>query len=246
MDTPRPALLMTRPRAASERFVSALPVEVADRVEVCIAPLMEIALSDAPITAADAQGVIFSSANGVQAARAAGLEPRLPAFCIGRATTAAATGAGWNASFAGEDADALVATLARTRPATPLLHLHGAHTRGDIAGRLTAAGLPTRGLPVYDQRLLPLSPAAKRHLAGQTPVIAPLFSPRTARQFAEQIAAPDRVHAIALSPAVAEVLAGKSFASLVTVDRPEADLMIGAIAGNLARLCRVEGRGEPQ
>ena len=138
MDTPRPVLLMTRPRAASERFVSALPVEVADRVEVCIAPLMEIALSDAPITAADAQGVIFSSANGVQAARAAGLEPRLPAFCIGRATTAAATGAGWDARFAGEDADALVATLARTRPATPLLHLHGAHTRGDIAGRLTA------------------------------------------------------------------------------------------------------------
>ena len=62
-------------------------------------------------------------------------------------------------------------------------------------------------------------------------------------QYLKDIALPPSITA---STDVAEVLAGKSFASLVTVDRPEADLMIGAIAGNLARLCRVEGRGEPQ
>lgn len=86
------------------------------------------------------------------------------------------------------------------------MHLHGEHTRGDVAARLRAAGLAVEARMVYRQVELPLSDTAHALLQGEAPVILPLFSPRSARLLAGQIEpprAPCRIVAISTATAQA-------------------------------------------
>lgn len=59
---------MTRPRAAAERFVAQLPSRTRSRVTVLYSPILEIHPLSAQVDTTGVQGVIFSSANGVNAA----------------------------------------------------------------------------------------------------------------------------------------------------------------------------------
>lgn len=203
-------VLLTRPRAQSEAFATILTQRFA-QLDIVIAPLIEIVPMGDPGDLGDlgeVAGVIFSSMNAVAHA---GPGRDLPAYCVGAQTTDAARAAGFAAICEGRTADELVAALTASRPAGPLLHLHGRHQRGDIAGRLAQAGLTVRGRVIYDQAAVPPGTAFQTALARR-PLIAPLFSPRTATLFAEASgthwgnAVPDRVHLIALSAAVAEAL----------------------------------------
>ncbi|QUJ76149.1 uroporphyrinogen-III synthase [Sulfitobacter albidus] len=192
----KPTLLLTRPAESAERFAAALdPVAIAG-MRVLIAPLMRI---DPVATEPPAvEAAIFTSAQGPRhAPPGAGR----PAYCVGAQTTAAARAHGWQAICAGQTAAALVDTLRTDPPAGRLTHLAGAHQRGDIAERLRDAGLHAMRHTIYRQVLLPLSDAARDALEG--PAIVPLFSPRTARQFCEQLALPaPQARLILLSAAV--------------------------------------------
>ena len=57
-------LLMTRPLAAAERFVTSLPEAARAGLQVIYAPLMEIRPEKASVSLQDVKGVIFTSANG--------------------------------------------------------------------------------------------------------------------------------------------------------------------------------------
>ena len=158
----------------------------------------------------------------------------------------AARDAGWAAQTRGDTADALVANLIARRPPAPLLHLCGRHRRGQIAERLTQAGLPTSECAIYDQRLLGAPSEVQARLnAGQT-VIAPVFSPRTARQFVEEFATLGHIHAIALSDAVADPLLSCGFASVSTACRPDARAMAEELRRVLAETARLEAKGSAQ
>jgi uroporphyrinogen-III synthase len=150
--------------------------------------------------------VILSSETGAQAA--ASLKARLPdhAFCVGDRTAAAARLAGFAATSAQGDAAALLA-LILSDPPGPLLHLRGQDTRGDLARRLSARGVP-----------------------------APLFSPRSAAILGAEcvrIAATAPIHVVALSPAVAEA-ARFSIQSVQVADQPNAKSLIQAMAAHFA------------
>lgn len=242
----RPVLLLTRPAEASERFASQLPPDVLARVDLIISPLIRIEPLVQSLDFGPARGLIFTSANGVRVVDGVTEDRLLPSYCVGEKTAATARDAGWNAHALGATADELVAALLRDRPEGPLLHLSGEHTRGDIAARLCAAGLPTAETAVYAQPLQPLDDAAQRALVGKMPVIVPLFSPRTARHFAEQAIGPAPVHAIALSESVAEPLKPKGFSRVDVALRPDAGAMVEAIAACLAGITRVEGARPPQ
>ncbi|WP_011457194.1 uroporphyrinogen-III synthase [Jannaschia sp. CCS1] len=192
-----PTLLLTRPRPASERFARGL-----EGADIIIAPLMEIVGTGAEIDLAGVHGLILTS----QAAVPFVPQTTLPAYCVGARTTAVARGAGISADFVGEDADALVQALAARRPDGPLLHLHGTHTRGDIARRLSAHGITVQSLTLYDQRDCPPDPAFYDAIT-RPDLIVPLFSPRSAILFAaaSQTLRDDTV-LLALSPAVAHAL----------------------------------------
>ena len=224
-----PTLLLTRPRAQSLRFAAELDTGT---VRVLIAPLMEIESMDAIPDPDTFAGVIFSSVNGV--AHAPEGQGR-PAYCVGAATTRNAAARGWDAVQGGETASELIVDVLARHPRGPLLHLAGAHTRGDIAETLADAGLPTQRVTLYRQILLPLE--AEACAALQTPCIVPLFSPRTAAHFANEAGnlAP-MAHLIALSSAVGAPLRAMTVADLLVLDAPQAILMRNAVENLCATL----------
>ncbi|MEY8839765.1 uroporphyrinogen-III synthase, partial [Cribrihabitans sp. XS_ASV171] len=215
-------LLMTRPKAASERFVAQLPDEVRSFLNPIYSPLLDLQPTETSIDLNDTRGLIFTSMNGVNVAARQIVERDMPAFCVGHATTHAAQQAGWDARFAGESSEVLIANLLRDRPATPLLHLRGEYSRGRLAETLTRLGLSVREAIIYEQRLLPFSDEALAALAGKQPVLAPLFSPRTARQFADLHRGQAPLWLAALSEAVAKPLESLPFERLKIAKRPEA------------------------
>ncbi|MEQ6202972.1 uroporphyrinogen-III synthase [Sulfitobacter sp. HNIBRBA2951] len=215
-------LLLTRPRPSAQAFVDALNVAALAKVDVVIAPLMEIVrYGDAP-DIGPSQQVIFTSANAV--AFAPDGQGRA-AFCVGAQTTRLAKQRGWTAQQMGDTAQQLIAAI-QAHPLTgDLIHLGGVHTRGDIAQTLTQAGINTTHTPIYDQILLPLD--SQGQAALQRPSIVPVFSPRSAVQLAAQTAgALHHAHIIALSEAVAAPLRGESCADLTVLPKPQAIYMV--------------------
>ncbi|MFC6688902.1 uroporphyrinogen-III synthase [Jhaorihella thermophila] len=234
-------LLMTRAREASDRFLALLPAETRADLRVIHSPLIETVPLDVELSLAGVRGVIFTSANGVSAAARLTERRDLPAWCVGGATTAAARAHRWGAECVGRDADELVRTLIARRPEDPLSHLRGVHARGDIAARLSAAGIETREAVVYDQRLLPLTPQAVQALAGADPVIVPLFSPRAARHFASLATGRAPLYLAAMSHAVAEPVSSLNFNTLKVSKAPTAQTMAQAVTSLVARAGRVVG-----
>ena len=228
MTVHRPVLLLTRPRAASDALADEIGARLGDAVDVVVSPLIDIVHLPGPLALNGVRGLIFTSANGVEAAAALTPNRDLPAYCVGPATTRQADAAGWRAEMAGPDAEALVRRLKALRPDAPLLHLRGRHARGDIAGQLGAAGVPVREQIVYDQTSLPLSEAALECLRADAPVIVPLFSPRSARLFAE--ASPGPVAAVAaISHAVADALPDGLARRVAVAEAPNGEAMLSLL-----------------
>ena len=227
MNSTCPTILLTRPAPASRRFAQRLQ-DAGVAVPIVTSPLMRID----PLTVSlpeGLRGVLFTSKNGVAA-----VEGRdLPAWCVGDATAEAAAQAGWRAVSAGGDAEALYRRLLADAPKGPLLHLRGEHARGDLAQRLSAAGVETSETVVYRQVTEPLGPEAWQVLSGDSPVLVPLFSPRSAETFLAEGPFRAPVEGIAISAAVADILAKAGVARIDVAAEPTADAMFRAI---LARL----------
>ncbi len=91
------------------------------------------------------------------------------------------------------------------RPRLPLLIARGQDQAVDLVALLKAGGVRAEDVVVYAQDLQSLTPAAQALLAGAGPVIAPLFSARTAAHLAAQPEVRSRrcpLIVAALSPAV--------------------------------------------
>lgn len=217
---------MTRPRAQSIGFVDALPGGLAERLAPIISPLIEIAPLDAAVSVEPHDAVIFTSTNGVDCASPGQGQT---AYCVGPATTQAALQKGWYARQCGETSAELVAYLKKLHPETRIWHLAGVHTRGSVAQKLCDSGINVSHIPLYDQATPPLTVEALNVLKAEKPVILPLFSPRTATQFARQAPAATGVHAISISEAVAENIARMQMETQVIAGRPNAGSMVEAI-----------------
>lgn len=237
---------MTRPQEAAERFVSALPRAIGRRLTPVYSPLITIAPFVQAIDLGDARGLIFTSVNGVAIAATQMHRRDLPCYCVGESTTKAARQAGWSADFAGPTAEALIESLHRNQPVAPLLHLRGTHSRGAVAARLTAMGCLTREQVIYDQPLLPLTQEALIALNGSDPVLAPLFSPRTARQFANQHVGGAPLHLAALSSAVAKSVKHLKSISIIVSPTPNSTAMAQLVGQMIESADRVEGRKRAQ
>ncbi|NOD76020.1 MULTISPECIES: uroporphyrinogen-III synthase [unclassified Ruegeria] len=236
---------MTRPRAASKRFVAQLPTRVRSRVQVIYSPILEIRPLSVAVETEGVKGLIFTSANAVNAAASKGVDRTLPAYCVGPSTTGTAKGYGWQAEMVGAAAEELVGYLLKNRPDSPLLHLRGEHTRGNIAARLTESGLTVREQPVYQQLLLPLTPEAADAADRNLPVIAPLFSPRTARHFADIWSGSAPLWLAAISQATADPLYSMDYAHLKIAKAPTPKKMRKAVKKLVKHVLRVEGGEVP-
>jgi len=237
---PSATVLLTRPAAQSARFAAALEAGFSGRLLYLTSPLLVPEWVADTVPRRDWKAILLTSETGAEAAILRRVADRLPdlALCVGQRTAEVAA-AGFRVQVAGGDAAALLALARGAGLPGPMLHLRGRDARGDLAARLTAVGIETAEIIVYDQRAQPLGPAAMVALQSAATVIVPLFSPRTAALFVAEVLrigtrAP--LHLAALSPAVADALAPLSSAKVEIAERPDAPAMIEAIGlllGNL-------------
>lgn len=226
-------LLITRMRPDAERFAQAISAAWGQPLTVHIEPAFRIEAIDVG-SAPQVGDIICTSANGVAQIARLGLAP-LAVWCVGDRTAGAAQDAGYQAISARGDADDLVKLILAKRPNGPLLHVAGRDTRGNIADRLTSAGLPCKTLMAYQQ--VPNAPsAALGQLAGRSGhVVAPVFSPNSALILATQDWDATR-HGVAMSPAVADVLTDQGFDTVTTAKAPAEAAMIDATLAVLGHL----------
>ncbi|MCU0826341.1 MAG: uroporphyrinogen-III synthase [Tabrizicola sp.] len=227
-------VLLTRPEEQSRAFAANLVQRFGSRLRPVISPLMAIEYLTPDVPEGPFSGLIFTSANAVEAA----LRLRFPlpnkAWCVGEKTASRAGAAGFAARSADGDADALVAAILASPPEGRLLHLRGEDTRGEVADRLRAGGVETAEAVVYRMSRCALSTEAKELLQSKGVVIVPLFSPRSAMLFSEEL--PEdrmaRLQLVALSAAIAEA-ATVPDADMVVVRKPSALAMLDAIGNFL-------------
>ncbi|SFJ26732.1 uroporphyrinogen-III synthase [Jannaschia pohangensis] len=227
-------VLLTRPLADAEALAAQLRAEGVERV--VISPLLRIvAFGDLPALTG---GLIFTSVNAVEAFAALGGRRGLPAWVVGPRTAAAAEAAGCEVQGVAPDAATLVLTIPADAP--PLTHLRGDVQRGDLAADLTARGLKAVSQVIYRAEAQALSPDAVEVIAAG-PVLAPLYSPRSAALLFEAVPGDryDRILAICLSRAVADAC---PVPPLAVSDRPDGPAMMQTIRNNLHPRA-VEGPG---
>jgi uroporphyrinogen-III synthase len=229
----RPAVLVTRPAAASARFASTLADRFGDRVEPILSPLMQPVFHQPALPQQRFDAVVFTSEAGVEGARhlmASGVSLPTRAFCVGNLTAKVAATHGFEAQSAEGDASALVAMILRSAVGGPLLYLHGRDTRGDLAEQLNSAGIVTHSALVYQQDPFPLSPLAVSRLAQPGPVLVPLFSPRSADLFCAALpASMAPLYLAAMSAAVATQADPIPHHALRVAARPDGDAMLDTL-----------------
>ena len=214
-----PILIITRPAPAGAAFADAVQTAFGAPLQVIHAPALRIV--PLAFTLPAARDVIFTSVRAVDQAPSG---QDLTAWCVGDATARAAQAKGYTTRSAGGDAEALVALILSERPAGPLVHIAGRHRRGAIDARLNAAGLRCTTVEAYDQVAEPIPDALTRAAAGTAPLVAPVFSPRSA-QGLMGLTGPAPLHVIAISAAVAALFRPLGPASLLTAGHPDADHM---------------------
>lgn len=237
-----PVILLTRPAPDSAAF-AALLAERLPEVRVVISPLLRVEVTgDLP---AEADGLIFTSRNGVRAYAALG-GPARPCYCVGPGTAAEARAAGFEAKSAGGDVSDLEALIRAEAPAGRWLHLHGRHVRGDLAGALRRAGIAAEGVAIYDQRAQPLSEEARAVLAGDAPVVAPVFSPRTAKLLSQGENPRAPVYVVAMSAAVAAALGDWPRTKCTIAGQMDVGSMVETTVECTELAARVEGGRTPK
>lgn len=198
-------ILLTRPRDAAERTARALReagLAQGLSLSVVVSPILRIELFAVSARLDRDCALVLSSAHAVAALQQAGKADGQRAYCVGASTAHAAQAAGLEALSADGDAADLVRLVQRSHAAGPLVWLRGAHHRESLSDGLRAAGFDMSECVVYDQRPCPLDARARNILAEPSPVLLPIYSPRSAHllgQACRDAAAP--LELVAISPA---------------------------------------------
>ncbi len=182
-------LLITRPRNDAE----ALAAELAEHgITSAIEPLLEIRNLDAAVDFKGVQAILITSANGARALAAASPERNLPVFAVGDGSAQTARDLGYGqVESAGGDVDDLAALVGRSlKPeGGTLLHAAGSALAGDLGGAMVDIGFDYRRVVLYEAvKSDGLSEACRSTIAADGFDGVLLYSPRTARSFADLVA----------------------------------------------------------
>lgn len=222
-------------------FWQDLPEAVRDSVDILINPLLSIHQTG-PLPSLDGvSGLIFTSANALNAYRALGGSRRdIPAIAVGEGTAAAARSLGFAVDVAGGNADRLVQHVLDCGYTGPLVHLRGDVSIGDVAKRLTSKGVPTTEAVLYEQRLEPFTQECREALSQDRPIIVPVFSPRTARQLGVESVGLGAFAYAAISQAVADALPFGDSARCRIARAPNRDGMVALVSEMISDAVKLE------
>lgn len=217
-----PTLLLTRPSAQSKVFLKACEAGAGRELRAVISPLMQIEPTGTVPDLDRYATIIFTSANGVNSiSERASLVGR-SVLTVGEMAAIAARSAGAEAMPLGGDVEEFLSEAAHVKG--PALFCRGVHSRGDLAERLRDKGHRVDEAVVYDQVAVPLTEEAERLLADVGPVVAPLFSPRSAHLLTDQGPFAARMSIVAMSAAVAD--AWSQTGEVVIADTPVMQAMV--------------------
>lgn len=229
-------LLLTRPRAASERFRARIEPTLSMPVETIISPVMEIEFRDPIPLHVAYDAVVLGSENAARAAALWVPSKGTRAFCVGARTGLVARNLGFSVVSANGDSRDLLKILLATESSLRFLHIRGDHSAGEIVQTLRRNGREAAEEIAYCQRPLSLTENALNALAGKIPIVLPLFSPRSATLFFEQGPFEGTIHAVAMSENVASCIPLGSVENLTVVETPDIGEMLEATLCRLASL----------
>ncbi len=220
---------MTRPAAQARRFAESFAERFGEDWPKLLAPMQRIVGLNPEVP--EARELVFTSENAVAAYAALSPAAGRRAWCVGSRTAAAAARAGFAPVTGPGDGAALTRIIIAAAPQPPLLVARGAHQAVDVAKALNSAGIETHSVCVYAQEPVPLSAAGEAILARQSPLLVPLFSPRSAQLFVQAAkGARAPLWVAALSPAVAAPCAELHPARMRIAATPDAESMLDALA----------------
>lgn len=221
-------VLITRPKPQAEAFATALAVAHGGPVPCVISPLTAIVPLTIGGAFVDVKHVLFTSVNGVAQALRIGIPTTAIAWCVGAKTAQAASQIGFGVRVADGDSRSLVARIVADKPVGQIIHVRGRHVAGDVIGGLSAAGIACDAVVAYDQIAVAPTQAAIDVLRGETPVIVPLFSPRSAKMFGkiDEMQAP--LHIVSLSAAIDHVLLDSTVVTRTVARSGDAKGMVDA------------------
>lgn len=236
-----PTILITRPDPAGSQFSNQIKTRFGNALPVLISPVMHIEMMGALPDLSEIKTVIFTSRNGVSAFGVHSVRRDFKCYCVGDATARVARDTGFQAVSTKGAADDLVARIIKDDVTGPCLHIRGAFSRGDVANRLSDAGISTQEAILYQQVGTPLTADARAVLTGENPVILPLFSPKSADFLVKsgKFSAPLLV--AAMSRNVNRALPERFAAKVVVAKEPTADAMLDAIAALIEHGKALEG-----
>lgn len=218
MAHPPATLLLTRPDPQSRVFLADCEAEAGRSLPVVISPLLRIE-PVGPMPDLDRYDtIVVTSGNAVRRLGAALSGMRV--VTVGEKTAALAREHGADAEALGEDVEAFLGRAGTIDGSIVLCR--GVHSRGDVADRFQRVGKDVDEAIIYDQIAEPLTDEALDLLTGDAPVVAPIFSPRTAGLLAANpITAP--LTLLAISQATAE--AWDKGGTVRIAERPDAKAM---------------------
>ena len=232
-------IIVTRPEPDASAFAK-LAREAG--FEPILSPAMTVAFSSAPPQLEGVGALAFTSANGVRAFAAAGGPSMLPVFAVGGITAAEAGRLGFpNATSAVGDVASLAkvvsAAFAEGRFTGTVLHIGGTDRAGDLVGALAARGMTADLAVLYEAvPAASLSKEAAATLAAAPPAVSiALFSPRSARIFADLVVASGlepacaKIEAYCISAATAAALGPLIFARVAVAGEPNQAAMLDLI-----------------
>ncbi|MEO9823641.1 MAG: uroporphyrinogen-III synthase [Paracoccaceae bacterium] len=203
MHDKQPTLLLTRPRVQSLDFLSICENLIGNTLPALVSPILQIKKLGSALDFETYATIILTSSNGVAACGDALAGRRV--VTVGAKTRETANQLGAQAESLGEDVEAFLERAGEIK--APALFCRGAHSRGDLVTRLNAKGIKSDEIVVYDQIAQRLTFEAVELLRGSAKVVAPVFSPRSARLLcANDINA--EIQIIAMSQAVADAWTG--------------------------------------
>ncbi|WP_101067115.1 uroporphyrinogen-III synthase [Roseovarius salinarum] len=236
-----PTVLITRPAPAATDFAERVRARVGQGAVVLTSPVMEIVVrGPLPEIPGDCR-LVFTSRNGVAAYAELGGRAGLACYTVGDATARAAQAIGLRPVSAGADARALADRIIEDGVRASCLHMRGEHVAGNLAEWLRNGGVSVREHVVYQQTACRLAPEARAVLNAMTPVVLPLFSPRTGTILCDQgpFRAPLLVAAISRNAAAA--VAACQPHRVDVARRPDAEAVLDLTEELVRRAKRLEG-----
>lgn len=221
----KPVVAITRPIESAQVFLEDLRLSCACNFDAVISPsyIIDFLLPQDRIF--EFEHLIFTSMNGVRAAKVMQLQCDGTAWCVGDETSKFAIESGFHAVSADGDARSLFNLVKQEYAGGRILHISGEHTRFNFSTSLRAHSIPCKQLVAYSQESLAANSTLVDSLMGSESVVLPLFSARAAMILDDiEILAP--LHIVAISKAVAEAVNKDISATYIIADEPKKQSMI--------------------